>query len=46
MIYFEAIVLKLEISYRVIYNILMDFGGFFLIEDFMKFIFLHGEINI
>jgi hypothetical protein len=33
--------LKLEISYRVI-NILKDFG--FVLEDFLKIIFLHGEI--
>jgi hypothetical protein len=35
------LVLKLEISYRVI-NILKDF--WFLFEDLLKIIFLHGEI--
>ncbi len=34
-------VLKLEISYRIIISS-KDFG--FLSEDFLKFIFLHGEI--
>jgi hypothetical protein len=33
--------LKLEISYYRV--ILLDFG-FFLLEDFLKIIFLHGEI--
>jgi hypothetical protein len=37
------VVLKLEISYRVnSSNILKDFG--FFLEDFLKTIFLHGEI--
>jgi hypothetical protein len=35
------LVLKIEISYRVI-NILKDFGCF--LKDFLKIIFLHGEI--
>jgi hypothetical protein len=35
------LVLKLEISYRVI--IFLRIWGFFL-EDFLKIIFLHGEI--
>ncbi len=35
------LVLKLEISYKS-YNILKDFG--FVLEDFLKIIFLHGEI--
>ncbi len=34
--------LKLEISYRVIINILKDFGFFNRI--FLKVIFFHGEI--
>jgi hypothetical protein len=40
------LVLKLEISYynRVIINYLEGFG--FLLEDFLKIIFLHGEIGI
>ncbi len=36
------LVLKLEISSKS-YNILKDFGFFFW-EDFLKIIFLHGEI--
>ncbi len=35
------LVLKLEISYRVFF-LLKDFG--FALEDFLKIIFLHGEI--
>ncbi len=35
------LVLNLEISFRV-NNILKDF--WFLLEDFLKIIFLHGEI--
>jgi hypothetical protein len=35
------LVLKVEISYKS-YNILKDFD--FLLEDFWKIIFLHGEI--
>jgi hypothetical protein len=34
-------VLKLEMSYRSYNNILKDF--LFLLEDFLKIIFLHGE---
>jgi hypothetical protein len=34
------LVLKLEISYRT--NSLKDFG--FFLEDFLKILFLHGEI--
>jgi len=37
------LVLKLGISYRV----MMYLEGFwFFLEDFLKIIFLHGEINI
>ncbi len=37
------VVLKFEISYRVnSNNILKDF--WFLLEDFLKTVFLHGEI--
>jgi len=36
------LVLKLEISYQS-YNILLKDFGFYL-EDFLKIIFLHGEI--
>jgi hypothetical protein len=35
------LVLKLEISSRVI-NMLKDFD-FFILQDFLKIIFLHGE---
>jgi hypothetical protein len=35
------LLLKLEISYRVIIC-LKDFG--FLLEDFLKILFLHGEM--
>jgi len=37
------LVLKLGISYRVM--IYLE-GFWFLLEDFLKIIFLHGEINI
>jgi hypothetical protein len=37
------LILKLEICYRVIYlGILKDF--WFLVEDLLKIIYLHGEI--
>jgi len=36
-------VLKLEISYRVMYCLE---GFWFLLEDFWKIVFLHGEIYI